>query len=58
MRKPARLVEHHSAFKRIAIVTDMDWVTHTLHLLAWMVAGEVRLFGLADLERAKQWAAG
>lgn len=52
------LFEHHSAFKRIAVVTDMDWVTHTLHLLAWMVPGEIELFGLADLEQAKQWAAG
>jgi hypothetical protein len=51
------LFQHHSAFKRIAVVSDEDWVTHTLHALAWMVPGEVAIFGLDDVERAKEWAA-
>jgi hypothetical protein len=29
-----------------------------LHALAWMVPGELALFGLDELERAKEWAAG
>ncbi len=52
------LIRHHSAFKRIAIVTDKEWVTHTVHAVAWMVPGELAIFGLDDLERAKEWAAG
>lgn len=52
------LFQHHGAFKRIAIVTDKDWVVHTLHALAWMVPGELALFGADELERAKEWAAG
>jgi SpoIIAA-like len=52
------LFRHHSAFKRIAVVTDKEWVVHTLHALAWMVPGELALFGLDELERAKEWAAG
>jgi hypothetical protein len=52
------LFQHHSAFKRIAVVTDKVWVAHTLHALAWMVPGELALFGLDELERAKEWAAG
>ena len=52
------LFQHHSAFKRIAVVTDKQWVAHTLHALAWMVPGEFALFGLDELERAKVWAAG
>jgi hypothetical protein len=51
------LFQHHSAFKRIAVVTDREWVGHTLHALAWMVPGELALFGLDELERAKAWAA-
>lgn len=50
--------QHHSAFKRIAVVSDKEWVRHTLHALAWMVPGELALFGLDDLDRAKKWAAG
>lgn len=52
------LLHHHSAFKRIAVVTDIDWVRHTLHALAWMVPGELQLFGLTELDRAAEWAAG
>ena len=52
------LFRHHSAFKRIAVVSDKEWVAHTLHALAWMVPGELAVFGLDELERAKEWAAG
>ena len=52
------LFHHHSDFKRIAVVSDKEWVAHTLHALAWMVPGELALFGLDELERAKEWAAG
>lgn len=51
------VLKHHSAFKRVAVVTDKEWVRHTLHALAWMVPGEVALFGLDELDRAKEWAA-
>jgi SpoIIAA-like len=51
------VLPHHSAFKRIAIVSDKEWVGHTLHALAWMVPGELAVFGLDELERAKEWAA-
>ena len=52
------LIHHHSAFKRIAVVSDKDWVAHALHAFAWMVPGELALFGLDEIERAKEWAAG
>jgi SpoIIAA-like len=52
------LFHHHSAFKRIAVVSDKEWGAHTLHALAWMVPGELAIFRLDELERAKEWAAG
>ena len=52
------VLPHHSAFKRIAIVSDKDWVAHVLHALAWMIPGDLAVFGLDELERAKEWAAG
>ena len=52
------LVQHHSAFKRIAVVSDKDWVAHAMHAFAWMVPGELAVFGLDELEQAKEWAAG
>ncbi|HYZ69585.1 MAG TPA: STAS/SEC14 domain-containing protein [Mycobacterium sp.] len=52
------LLHHHSAFKRIAVVSDKEWVARTLHVLGWMVPGELALFRLDELDRAKEWAAG
>jgi len=51
------MLHHHSAFRRIAVVTDKDWIIHAIHALAWMVPGEIKVFALDDLDRAKQWAA-
>jgi hypothetical protein len=52
------VLQHHSAFRRIAVVSDKEWVAHTLHALASMVPGELATFGLDELEAAKVWAAG
>ncbi|MDH6194435.1 hypothetical protein M2272_001064 [Mycobacterium frederiksbergense] len=52
------MVHHHSAFKRIAVVSDKEWVAHAMHAFAWMIPGELKMFGLDDLDAAKEWAAG
>lgn len=52
------LFQRHSDFKRIAVVSDKQWVGHTLHAVGWMIPGELEIFGLDELERAKEWAAG
>ncbi|MFM9735995.1 SpoIIAA family protein, partial [Streptomyces niveiscabiei] len=52
------LFKHHSEFKRIAVVSDKAWVAHTLHAVAWMIPGELQIFGIDELDRAKEWAAG
>jgi len=52
------LIGHRSALKRLAIVTDTEWVIRVIHLFVWLVPGEVRVFGLQELEEAKAWAAG
>ncbi|OBH84525.1 STAS/SEC14 domain-containing protein [Mycobacterium scrofulaceum] len=52
------VLPHHAAFKRIAVVSDKDWVAHVLHAVAWMVPGEFAMFSLDELDSAAQWAAG
>jgi hypothetical protein len=51
-------IGHHSAWKRSAIVTDVDWIGKAFQLFAWMTPGEVKVYGLSQLEEAKNWAAG
>jgi hypothetical protein len=50
-------VKQWSAWKRMAVVTDVDWLRHTMQLLGWMTPGEARLFALSDLQEAKDWVA-
>jgi hypothetical protein len=51
-------VREHSAWKRFALVTDVEWVAKAMHLFAWMAPGETMVTGLAGLEEAKAWVAG
>ena len=50
-------VEHFRAWKRIALVTDIDWMKHMTTLFGWMTPGEVRTFPLAQRDEAFAWAA-
>ena len=45
------------AWEKIALVSDEDWVEHTVKAFGWMVPGEVRVFELDDLDDALAWAA-
>ena len=50
-------IRHHGAWIRSAIVTDIDWLARAARLFAWMIPGEARVFGVAELEQAKAWIA-
>jgi hypothetical protein len=51
------LIRDHSAWKRFALVTDVDWIATAFRLFTWMTPGEVRILGLEELDEAKAWAA-
>lgn len=51
-------VEHLRGWKRIAVVTDIEWVTHATHLFGWMTPGETKTFSLDQREEAIAWVAG
>jgi hypothetical protein len=50
-------VKHWSAWKRMAVVTDVEWLRHAMQMLGWMTPGEARLFSLDELQQAKEWVA-
>ncbi|HEY2640896.1 MAG TPA: STAS/SEC14 domain-containing protein [Streptosporangiaceae bacterium] len=51
-------IEHLRAWKRIALVTDIEWMNLMTTLFGWMTPGEVRHFPLAQCDEATAWAAG
>jgi hypothetical protein len=50
-------VRDHSAWKRFAFVTDVEWLARTMRAFAWLAPGEVRVCGMGELEEAKRWVA-
>jgi hypothetical protein len=50
-------VEHLRAWKRIALVTDIEWMAHATALFGWMTPGRTRTFPLALQAEAAAWAA-
>src|ERR1700759_3032032 len=48
---------HMKAWKRTAVVTDVDWIRKAIKAFGFMAPGEVRVFDLAELGAAKVWVA-
>lgn len=50
-------IEHLRGWKRVAVVTDVEWLEHLVSMFGWMVPGDIKRFALADREAAIAWAA-
>jgi SpoIIAA-like len=50
-------LKDRSAWKRFAFVTGVDWIAKSMRLFAWMVPGEVKVFEMDELDKAKEWVA-
>jgi hypothetical protein len=46
------------AWKRTAIVTDVEWIRKGIKAFGFMAPGELRVFDPGELGAAKIWAAG
>ncbi len=51
-------IDHLRAWKRIALVTDIEWARHMTSLFGWMTPGQLKTFSVAELEEALKWVAG
>jgi hypothetical protein len=50
-------VEHWRAWKKIALVSDVDWMNRGVEWFGWMTPGEIKHFPLASRDAAMTWAA-
>jgi hypothetical protein len=48
-------IEHLHGWKRVALVTDIGWMSHVTDLFGWMTPGETKTFALAEQDEAVQW---
>lgn len=49
---------HITKIARVAIVTDIAWLTTTSRAISWMMPGEQKVFTPEELEQARAWARG
>ncbi len=46
---------HLADFSRIALVSDVDWIRHSMKLFAPLARGQVHVFHNDELDEAKRW---
>jgi hypothetical protein len=51
-------VEHWGKWKRIALVTDLEWMIRGTEWFGWMTPGEIKRFPLTERAEAIAWAGG
>jgi len=48
-------MHHLTRWERMAVVTDVDWIRHTIHAFGFLMPGELKIFPLAEQAQARQW---
>jgi hypothetical protein len=47
----------HRSWRRMALVTDVEWIARSTRAFAWLAPGEVKVFPLAERDTATAWVA-
>jgi SpoIIAA-like len=48
-------MEHLLRWECIAVVTDVDWIRHTLRVFSFVIPGAVKIFRLNEEAQAREW---
>jgi SpoIIAA-like len=48
---------HVTRWEKIAVVTDKDWLRHSVDIFGYLMPGEVKAFPLAEEPAARAWVA-
>lgn len=48
-------VEYLTRWERVAVVTDVAWIAHTVNAFRFLMPGKVRVFPASEKETAKAW---
>ena len=50
-------ITNRSAWKKLAFVSGVDWVSKATRLFAWAMPGELKVYEMDELDEAKSWVA-
>ena len=48
-------MEHLTRWERMAVVTDVDWIKHTMRFFSFMMPGEMKAFPRSEAAQARAW---
>ncbi len=51
-------MEHLTRWERMALVTDVDWIEHTVRFFSFLMPGEMKIFPPAEAAQARAWIVG
>lgn len=46
---------HLTCWRRIAVVTDIEWIKHTMRFFSFLMPAEMKIFPLAQAAQARNW---
>ena len=46
---------HLSHWEKFAVVTDVDWIRHTMNLFRFLIPGEMKVFSTDEAGKAREW---
>ena len=49
---------HIKGWKKVAIVSDADWLENSVKAFQWLIPGDVKVFETDDVDDAKKWLVG
>jgi SpoIIAA-like len=50
-------LQNRSAWRRLAFVSGVDWVSTAMRMFAWAMPGELAVYEMNQLDAAKAWVA-
>ena len=50
-------MEHVTRWEKIAVVTDKEWLRHSVSIVGYLIPGEIRAFPAAQEGDARAWVA-
>ncbi len=50
-------ITNRSAWKKLAFVSGVDWVSKSTRLFTWAMPGELKVFEMDELDKAREWIA-
>ena len=48
-------MEHFTRWERIAVVTDVEWIKHTMRFFSFLMPGAMKIFPTSEAARAREW---